>query len=139
MANINLSRVLLGGLCAGFVIVIGELILNGVILGTQFSAQREKLGLGDPTFSELSIGVILTLFYGVILIWIYAAIRPRFGAGPKTAFIAAITFWTIAYVLFLLTLWASSLVSLNFAVFSILWGLLEAPAAAFLGASLYRE
>ena len=139
MGNINILRVILGGLLAGIVIVVGELILNGVILGEQFIANRHKLGLEDPSTLELTIGAILTLLYGVILIWIYAAIRPRFGAGPKTAFIAAITFWAIAYVLFLFSLWANGLVPLDFAIISILWGLVEAPIAALVGASLYKE
>jgi len=35
--------------------------------------------------------------------------------------------------------WASGLVSIEFAVASIIWGLVEAPIAALVGASLYRE
>jgi hypothetical protein len=139
MGKIDKSRVLLGGFAAGLVIVIGEYILNGIILVNEFSAQREKYGLGDPTAAELTVGAIITVLYGVILIWIYAVIRPRFGPGPRTALIAAATFWAIAYVLFLGSLWANSIVSVKFAVVSILWGMVEAPIAALIGAGLYRE
>ncbi len=139
MGRIEKSRVLLGGLVAGLVIVVGEYILNGIILFSEITSQRQKFGLGDPTAGELTIGAIITVLYGVTLIWIYAAIRPRFGPGPRTALIAAATFWAIAYVLFLATLWANGLVSMKFAVVSILWGMLEAPVAALIGASFYRE
>jgi hypothetical protein len=139
MGRIDGSRVLLGGLVAGLVIVVGEYILNGIILFSEFTSQRQRFGLGEPTAGELTVGAIITVLYGVILVWIYAAIRPRFGPGPRTALIAAATFWAIAYVLFLASLWASSLVSMKFAVVSILWGVLEAPIAALIGARVYRE
>jgi hypothetical protein len=139
MGRIDASRVLLGGLVAGLVIVVGEYILNGIILSGEFTSQRERCGLGDPTAGELTVGAIITVLYGVILIWIYAAIRPRFGPGPRTALIAAATFWAIAYLLFLTSLWANSVVSMKFAVVSILWGVLEAPIAALIGSRVYRE
>jgi len=139
MGKIKNSRVLLGGLVAGLILVVGEYILNGIILFSEITSQRGKFGLGDPTAGELSAGAIITVLYGVILIWIYVAIRPRFGPGPRTALIAAATFWAIAYVLFLASLWANSIVSMKFAVVSILWGMLEAPIAALIGASIYRE
>lgn len=139
MNRINLGRVLLAGMVAGIIIVIGEFLLNGVFLGEQFSAHRAKLGLGDPTVAELSVGATLTLSYGIVLMWIYAAIRPRFGPGPRTALIAGLTFWAIAYVLFLLSIWANGFVTIEFALVSIAWGLFEAPIAALAGAALYRE
>lgn len=139
MGRIDVGRVLLGGLIAGLVIVVGEYALNGIVLFSELASQRERFGLGDPTAGELAVGAIITVLYGVVLIWIYAAIRPRFGPGPRTALIAAATFWVIAYVLFLTSLWASSLVTMKFAVVSILWGVLEAPIAALIGSRVYSE
>lgn len=139
MGRINVLRVLVGGLVAGLVIVAGEYILNGIILGAEFFAQREKLGLGDPTAGQLAVGAFITVVYGIVLIWIYAAIRPRFGPGPGTAVIAGLTFWSIAYFLFLASLWANGLVTVRFAAVSIIWGLFEAPVAALAGAWLYHE
>lgn len=139
MNGIDLSRVLLCGVVAGLIIVVGEAMLNGVVLGEQFSAHRETFGLGDPSAAELAVGAVLTVCYGIILMWIYAAIRPRFGAGPRTAIIAALTFWAVAYLLFLLSVWANGFVTLEFALVSIAWGFFEAPVAALAGAALYRE
>ncbi len=135
----NLSRILIGGLVAGLILVIGEYVLNGVVLGAQFNSQREQFGLGEPTALQLAVGAVLTLAYGLILIWIYAAIRPRFGPGPWTAIVAGLTFWSVAHFLFLLSLWANGFVQLNFALISIAWGLVEDPIAALAGAWFYRE
>ncbi len=137
--RINLMRVLLGGLVAGLVIVAGEYVLNAIILGDEFAAQRAKCGLGAPTAGQLAVGAVITIVYGIILMWIYAAIRPRFGPGPKTALIAGLTFWSIAYLLFLASLWANGLATAYFASVSIVWGLFEAPIAAIAGGWLYHE
>jgi hypothetical protein len=34
--------------------------------------------------------VVLIFAVGILAIWLYAAIRPRYGAGPKTAALAGI-------------------------------------------------
>ena len=43
MAQINLVRVLLGGLVAGAVLNLGEFLLNGLILSEQWDAAMEDL------------------------------------------------------------------------------------------------
>jgi hypothetical protein len=32
--------------------------------------------------------IVLWFIAAILIIWLYAAIRPRYGAGPKTAFLA---------------------------------------------------
>ncbi len=139
MNGINVNRVFLGGAVAGFVIIFGEYVLNGLILSEQWTALRARHLIVEPSTAQYVAGAILTLSYGVVLIWIYAAIRPRFGPGPKTAIIAAMTFWFIAYALFLMSVWANGFVTFSVAATSIAWGLFEAPIAALTGAWVYRE
>ena len=43
MAKINMGRVILGGLLAGWVLNIGEFLLNEPILGKQWVAAMEAL------------------------------------------------------------------------------------------------
>lgn len=139
MGNINLSRVVIGGLFAGLVINIGEYILNGIVIATQWVALREHFGLGSLSHGQMAAAVTITFAYGIVLIWIYAAIRPRFGPGPRTAIIAGLTLWVIAYVLFTASLLASGMLSTGLTLATILWGVFEAPIAAVAGAWLYRE
>jgi hypothetical protein len=35
------------------------------------------------------------LMMGIWAMWLYSAIAPRYGAGPKTAAIAGVAWWTI--------------------------------------------
>lgn len=139
MAQINFARLILGGIVAGLIIIAGELVLNGLVLADQWDTLRQQHSIEAPNAARFTVGAVLTLSYGLILMWIYVAIRPRFGAGPSTAIIAGLTFWAIAYVLFLLSVWANGFVTLYVAGVSIAWGLVEAPLAALGGAALYRE
>lgn len=136
----NWKRVIAGGLIAGLIINIGELLLNGVVLASEWEAFRQQLGYdGSFTTTQMTISVIITFLFGIALIWLYAAIRPRFGPGPKTAVIAGGALWIVAYVLFGASLWAAGMFTTRLMVFSIIWGSVEAPVAALAGAWVYKE
>ena len=140
MNRINWKRVIAGGLLAGLIINIGEFLLNGVVLASEWATFRQQLGLDDSFAPEqIAVGVINTFLYGIVLIWLYAAIRPRFGPGPRTALIAGGALWVLAYVLFAATLWAGGMFSTRLMVVSIAWGAIEVPVAALTGAWIYRE
>ena len=139
MGSINLTRVLLGGLLAGFVLSVGEYVLNEIVLGAQWDALQADLNIGEATLWQAVAFIVMTLAVGIVLIWIYAAIRPRFGAGWKTAVIAGLTMWSIAWLLISLSLFAAGMFPAGMTVTSIVWGFFEVPVAAVAGAWIYRE
>ncbi|MHA7871488.1 MAG: hypothetical protein ACX939_03970 [Hyphococcus sp.] len=139
MGGINITRLLIGGVVAGIIIIGGEVVLNGIVLADQWRALQEQHLIAAPSAFQYGAGAVITLLYGLTLMWIYAAIRPRFGPSFKTAIIAGLTFWFIAYALFLSSVWANGFVTAEVALVSILWGLVEAPIAALAGAAVYRE
>jgi hypothetical protein len=95
----NGSRIMAGGLAAGIVMNIMDFISNGVLFGERMKAESNafKPGLGDMmatmTSKQMAGYVIMDLVVGGILVWTYAAMRPRFGPGPKTAVMTALAFW----------------------------------------------
>src|SRR2546422_7826803 len=70
MGKINLGSVVLGGLVAGVVLNIVDYLVFAVVL---------KLPV---TSGQLIWFVILDFVYGIGLVWVYAAVRPRFNPGP---------------------------------------------------------
>ncbi|MGI8918820.1 MAG: hypothetical protein ACR2H6_09465, partial [Pyrinomonadaceae bacterium] len=68
MKNINLGRVLLGGLLAGLILNVGEFLLNDVILGTQMREFFARYGIADPGVSFMVAAVTLTFAIGVVLV-----------------------------------------------------------------------
>ena len=107
MAGINTGKVITGGLLAGLVFNILDFISNTMLFGAELRANFTRLGL-DPSAMENASGiatwVIIDFLMGIVAVWTYAAIRPRFGAGAKTAVYAGAVLWlAISLVIFGLT------------------------------------
>ena len=91
-----------------------------------------------PVWRSAALFAIL-ICYGLVLVWVYAAIRPRFGPGPKTAIIAGLVLWTLVWALLGASASLSGMITPSIAVISALWGVVELPIAAIAGAWVYRE
>ena len=100
MSKINGSGVLTGGLLAGLVINVVDFIVNVPILGARWVQCTEALQIDAQKVSVTSpVGWIASDFLiGIMLVWLYAGIRPRFGPGPRTAVIASLAVWFTTHV-----------------------------------------
>jgi len=140
MGKINWKKVVLGGIVAGIIIDVIEGVLEGVILGPQW--RQAMLMLGHPlqeTGGQMVLHVSLGLVYGLSAIWLYAAIRPRYGAGPKTALKAGLSVWVIGYLLPSLNWGSRGLFPNRLVAIAIVVGLVEIILATEVGAWLYKE
>jgi hypothetical protein len=93
MTRINWPRILLGG----FVAFIVWTILDSLVtawLGHDFAVVPGNR-LATPTPGFIAFLLFINLLEGISIIWLYAAIRPRYGPGVKTAVIAASAWWFI--------------------------------------------
>jgi hypothetical protein len=140
MNKINLGRVVVGGIVAGIVINIFEGVLNGVVLANQWAAVMTGLGKsGTMSIKQIVAFNVWGLVTGVLMVWLYASMRPRLGAGPKTAICAGLVIWATAYVLgsaapVFLHLFPVGLITAGLAV-----GLVETMVAGVAGAYFYKE
>ena len=71
--------------------------------------------------------------------WLYAAIRPRFGAGPKTAALAGAVVWFFAYLYPSASMMIMHMFPRRMLAIGVLWGLFELVIATIAGASVYQE
>jgi hypothetical protein len=90
--------VILGGLVAGVIINIFEFVLNGVVLAKDMEAATTALGR-QVGGNQLAMFIGWGFLVGIFAIWLYAAIRPRYGAGAKTALCAGAAVWGLGYLL----------------------------------------
>ena len=99
---INTQKVLIGGIVAGVVMNAIDFVTNTYILGERMKAETEafKPGLSDQMMSGSSIVgyIVMDFILGIALVWTYAAIRPRFGPGIRTASYAAGLFWLLTMI-----------------------------------------
>jgi hypothetical protein len=87
----NWTRVLIGGLIAGVVANVLWFAVWGLLIRPSLSAALEALG--HPLKETVAATVLMVVFnflVMILVIWLYAAIRPRYGAGPRTAALAGL-------------------------------------------------
>jgi hypothetical protein len=139
---INTSKVAAGGVVAGIVMIAVDFLAQKFLLGAQSMAEMNafKPGAADMMMAGNNkiIYPLLDLVMGIALIWTYAAMRPRFGPGPRTAIYAAIVFWIVSGIAYYGDL-AMGMMSAG------LWweygivGLVNMVIAGCIGAAIYTE
>ncbi len=140
--KINVARLAAAGAVAGVIHFAMTGIVNGGILRTEMQDWLCGAGglLHPPTQAvSTSLWALMSLIYGVVGVWIYASIRPRFGAGAKTALLAGLSLWIVSKLTVALDLTALGLVPGRIVVGQSIGGLVAVVLAVFLGAWLYKE
>ena len=139
MRNINLGRVLLGGLVTGLVLNLFEFLLNAVVLSSQMEADLKRMNLTPPGGGFVAYAVGMTFVFGIIAILLYALIRPRLGAGPKTAIVTALILWFGIYAYAGVINMMLIAIPANIILLILGWGIVEYSVAILIGAALYQE
>ena len=120
----NWRRIILGGLAAGVIINVSEVVLHQGVLN-------------ELSGGQVAMKNIKGFLIGITLVWLYAAIRPRYGAGLKTAICAGAAVWFLVYFLSIIgDVWMWPLQA-QLAVVG--WGLVEMIVAGLAGGWIYRE
>ena len=139
---INTQKVVVGGIVAGVVMIVIDFISNMFILGARMKAESDafKPGLADQMMQGPAIitNVVMSLILGIALVWTYAAIRPRFGPGLKTATYVAVLFWILASIFY------SGYMHMGMMSAGLWWsfafvGLVNFLLSAWAGAKFYSE
>lgn len=89
----NTRKVIVGGLVSGVLLNIGDVVINGVVLADDMAGIATRLGLDPAAMMTMAAAVpwiVVDFVLGLALVFTYAAMRPRFGPGPKTAVISAL-------------------------------------------------
>lgn len=142
MRQMNPVRILIGGLIAGLIMNGSEAALHAGVLGDETGSLYEKFRIGIPdTAGNLLLLIFATFVLGIVAVWLYAAMRPRYGAGPRTALIAGVTVWLLSHLWSGVYLGAgyTGIITARLAWIPVAWGLLEAPLATMAGAAFYKE
>ena len=142
MSKFNVLRLVLGGFGAGAVIFILTGIVNGVILRGELQEWQQGMGgLIHPPARSVSMGLwtSMSFIYGIVGIWIYAGMQPRYGAGPMTALLAGFALWVVSKLTVALDFTALGLVPGRIVAGQTLGALVAIMLGILAGAWLYKE
>jgi hypothetical protein len=140
MGKINWTRVLVGGLLAGLILNVLGFAAWAAFLGRAWRAALETLG--HPIHESagfIVLSIVLYFVLGILAVWLYAAIRPRYGSGPKTAVLAGFGLWLLSGLLPTISWGSLRLFSARLLTIDVLTYLVILIVATLLGAWLYKE
>ena len=139
---INTQKVVVGGLIAGVVMNAIDFVVNGMLLADRMKAETDafKPGLSDQMMAGSAVigYIVMDFILGFALVWTYAAIRPRFGPGVKTASYVAILFWILTMIFMSGYMHMGMMSAGLWWTFAIL-GLVNYLASSVAGAKFYTE
>lgn len=138
MGKINWRRVIPGGLLAGLIFNVIELT-EGFILVDRWVAALERFGIGPDDPVAVALGICSMFLYGFFSVWLYAAIRPRFGPGPRTAARAGFAAWFVGFFVGGLGFASIKVLPVGLLAIWVTIGLGEVILGTLAGAWLYKE
>ncbi|MCE7937774.1 hypothetical protein DCC79_09120 [bacterium] len=96
MGSIDTKKMVVAGLVAGVVFTLIDVASGALLFGGPMEAAFQARNL-DMAALDGAIPWLIgsDMFFALMAAFVYAAIRPRFGAGPKTGFIAGLVVWAI--------------------------------------------
>ena len=139
MAQINFGRVALGGLAAGVVANALDYVVGTYLMQTEMSDMIRRLNLPvDAVEGSMVTWIVIDFIWGLLLVFTYAGIRPRFGPGPKTAVISGLTLWLAVTSMFAGLMSMGIFTQQAFIKNGALY-LASTLIASLVGAALYKE
>lgn len=138
MGRVNMKRVVLGGIVVALVVNVFEGVF-GFLMKDEWEAALRNLGVQLKTGPAMFLPILWSIGVGVLAVWLYAAIRPRYGPGPKTAIRAALAVWAFSTVGFAIAMGSLGIFPTKLVAWMTVWSLFEVVVAMLVGASIYRE
>jgi len=136
--QINLCRVIRGGLVAGLLILLSAATMVPVV-GDEMNLALARFNLPPLSPGAMVYFTFVSLSMGILLVWLFAALIPRFGTGPKTALIAAFILWFMGNLLPNVANVFYGFMPVKLTVIGVVWGLGELVVGSLVGARFYRE
>jgi hypothetical protein len=140
MNKINVGRLLFAGLVTLVAFIVLEIVVEVVIFRAIFVSGKWSLPQYSPPrwgIANQVLNISIALVNSIMMMWLYAALRPMFGVGPKTALIAS--GFAYAFIFFL----GINFANLGFypfepALVELFAELIELPLALLVGAYIYE-
>ena len=123
----NMSGVIKGGLVAGLLINVSEYVLNMMVIP-----------MPEGAGGSIGFWVVYAFVMGLLTAYLYALIRPRCGAGPRTGVCAGLLVWALHTLLPAGGMWNMGMAPDGLPLM-LAWTAVELALAGVLAGMLYSE
>src|SRR5574341_2130135 len=139
MTHINWRQVVVGGLVAGLVANAFDFAITTYLMAPEFASMLARLNVdGAASRAWIPVFAAADFVWGLLLIFTYAAIRPRFGPGPRTVIIGGFMLWLVIAIFEVLLLAIGLHTPQSYLKGCALY-LVAALVSSIIGARLYNE
>ncbi len=134
----NIKKLIKAGLIAAFLIILCAMLLVPIV-GSDMDIALSKLHLPPLSVGAMVYFFSVSISLGLILMWLYVALLPRFKRRVKTAVIASLVVWFLAYFLANVSMVAYGFMPIKLTIIGTLWGLIELLVASLIASLFYSE
>lgn len=137
--GIRWGRVVAGGIVAGIAANVLEVAFGFAMRAQWEAAMKPESMQAAMRPTAMAAHLVWSFVIGIAAIWLYAAIRPRYGRGPATAVRAGFAVWLFVHATFALATTTLALFPVRLMAIGAAWELVETVVATLAGAWVYRE
>ncbi len=139
MTKINIKRLFISGLVAGFIMNFISLALAGIYLSDMMELLNSRGIYPSKSILSLVVYLLMRFIWGFMAIWFYVAVRPRFGPGLKTALLIGFIFWLVTFFLMIVSYGMLGMFPLNMLIQWAIITMVGILPSTIIGAWIYRE
>ena len=122
-----------GGIVAGTLIVVGEAILNLLLLGDEWNALLLRFELSQPTTAIVLQGLLKLMILGVVSVWLAVGMRPALVRPERAGLVAGLVVWFLVWAWVQWGMLLVGYVTSTIAAVTVAWGVVELPLAVHAG------
>ncbi len=142
--SVNWTRLCLGGVVAGSLMLASQIVLHTIVLAEQGVAMVDDWagrGLNASSILEPSVPLTLALYLlGFLSLGVYVVARRSFPPGLRTAVGAGLSVWAASHLFVAVYIQEGiAIVPSRLVWLPAAWTFVEVPLATVAGAWLYRE
>lgn len=124
---------LVGGFTAGLIIVVGEAVLNLLVLAEDWVNLFARFSLPQPTHLVAAQGLLKLLVLGIFAVWLAAKLKSSFPKPGIAGVVSGLCVWFLVWAWVQWGMLLAGYVTAYVAVTTVAWGLVELPLAVWAG------
>jgi len=114
-----------------------ERLIGRALIGDYLAVWHQTLAVPDWDITNILLNLFIALVNTTILMWLYAALRPMFGVGVKTALVTSF-FLIVFMAVFYVNMINLGVYPWEIGLLETIYLLIELPLAMIVGARFYE-